>query len=94
MRQLFIDFKKAYDSVSSVVLYNTLLMFGTTVTLVRGINMCPMETCSRVRVGKRLSEMFRIKSGLKQGDALSSLLFNVALECVIWRVSAIQNGFK
>jgi hypothetical protein len=65
-----------------------------TVTLVRGINMCPMETYSRIRVGKHLSEMFRIKSGLKQGDALSSLLFNVALEYVIWRVSAIQNGFK
>ena len=94
MRQLFIDFKKAYDSASSVVLYNTLHKFGMTVTLVRGINMCPMETYSRVRVGKRLSEMFRIKSGLKQGDALSSLLFNVALEYVIWRVSAIQNGFK
>jgi hypothetical protein len=29
------------------------------------------ETYSRVRVGKNLSEMFPIRNGLKQGDALS-----------------------
>ena len=38
------------------------------------------ETYSRVRVGKHLSAMLPIKSGLKQGDALSPLLFNLALE--------------
>ena len=30
------------------------------------------ETCSRVRVGKHLSDMFPIKNG-KQGDSLSPL---------------------
>jgi len=43
--------------------------------------MCLNETYSRVRVGKHLSAMFHIKNGLKKGDALSSLLFNSALEC-------------
>jgi hypothetical protein len=41
---------------------------------------------SRVRVGKDLSEMFPIRTGLKQGDALSPLLFNFALEYAIKRV--------
>jgi len=48
--------------------------------LVRLIKMCLNETYSRVRVGKNLSDMFPIKNGLKQEDALSSLLFNFALE--------------
>ena len=44
------------------------------------------ETYNRGRVGKHLSDRFPIKNGFKQGDALSLLLFNFALECAIRRV--------
>jgi hypothetical protein len=38
---------------------------------------------SRVQVSKHLSDTFPIKNGLKQGDALSPLFFNFALEYAI-----------
>jgi hypothetical protein len=43
--------------------------------------MCLNETYSKVRVGKHLSGTLPSQNGLKQGDALSPLLFNFALEC-------------
>jgi len=49
---------------------------------------------SRVRVGKSLADMFIIRNGLKQGDALSPLFFNFALEYAIRRVQVYQNGLK
>jgi hypothetical protein len=38
--------------------------------------------------------MFPIRNGLKQGDALSPLLFNFALEYAFRRVQVIQDGMK
>jgi hypothetical protein len=78
--QLFIDFKKAYDSVRREGLYNILIEFGVPMKLVRLIKMCLNETYSKVCISKHLSESFPIQNGLKQGDALSPLIFNVALE--------------
>jgi retron-type reverse transcriptase len=54
--------------------------------------MCLNETCSRVRTGKNLSDRFPIENGLKQGDALSPLLLNLALQNAIRRVQENQEG--
>jgi hypothetical protein len=56
--------------------------------------MCLNETYSRVRVGKHLSDVFPNKNGLKEGDALSPLLFNFDLECAIRRVQIEQECLK
>jgi hypothetical protein len=56
--------------------------------------MCLNETYSRVGVGKHFSDVFPILNGLKQGDVLSPLLFNYALEYVIRRVQVNQGGLK
>jgi hypothetical protein len=80
------DLKKAYDSVRREVLYNIFIKFGKLKKLVRLINMSLIETNSKVRAGKHLSDMFPTKNGLKQEDALKPFLFNFVLEYAIRRV--------
>jgi hypothetical protein len=51
VHQLFIDFKKAYDSVRREVLYNILLGFRVPMKLVRLIKMCLNETYMCCSIG-------------------------------------------
>jgi len=94
VHQLFIDFKKAYYSVRRDVLYKILIEFGIPRKLVRLIKMSLTETYSGVRVGKNVSDRFPLRNGLKQGDARSPMLFNLALEYAIRRIQANQDGLK
>jgi len=94
VHQLYTDFKKACDSIRKKVLYNILIEFGIPVKLVWLIKMCLTETYSRIRVGKNLTDMFPIRNSLIQGDALSPLLLNFALEYAIKRFHVKQNGLK
>ena len=58
VNQLFVHFKKAYNSLRT--------KFGIPMKLARQINMYLNETYSRFWTGKHLSDMFPIRNGLKQ----------------------------
>jgi hypothetical protein len=94
VHHLFIAFKKAYDSVRKEELYNILIELGISMKLVRLIKMCLNDPYSRIRVGKHFSNIFPIRIFFIQGDVLSSLLFNFALQYVIRRVRVKQDGLK
>jgi hypothetical protein len=68
VHHLFVDFKKAYDSVRREVLCNILLESGMLRKLVGLIKVRLNENYSTVRVGKNLPDKFTTQKSLKQGE--------------------------
>jgi len=87
VHHIFTDFKKAHNSGWRKVLYNILTESGIPAKLV-SLKKSLNKTYSRVWLGKHLFDMYPITNGLKQGDAVSPLLFNYATEY------AHQEGLK
>jgi hypothetical protein len=60
VHQLFLDIKRANDSVKREILYNILIEFEVPIKLVRLIKMCLNETYRKACIGKYLSGTFPI----------------------------------
>ena len=91
---VFIDFKKAYDSVDRQSLFNILEEQGLDHKTLRLIRQTLTGTKSKVKFLGELSEPFEIKTGVRQGDGLSPLLFNLVLDKVIreWEKELKKTG--
>lgn len=80
---LFIDFRKAYDSVRRGKLWSILREFRVPEKLIRLIKDCYKGDRGHVRVGGELTDSYEANTGLRQGCILSTVLFNLVLEWII-----------
>jgi len=89
IHNLFTDFKSAYDSIHREKLLCAMTEFGIPSKLIRLVKTTMANVQCSVQIQSHLSEPIPTARGVKQGDALACLLFNIALEKVI-RDSGIQ----
>ena len=92
VHQLYVDYKMAYDSIKRKYLYETLQEFGIPNKLTRMIYVTLNNSRSKVKVQGEYSREFRIRQGLRQGDSLSCMLFNLTLERVIRNINIDTRG--
>jgi len=76
---LFIDFWQAYDSINRRVMLIALKKFKIPQKLIRLVKVTLKDSRPKVLIAGRTSRNFEITSGVRQGDSLSAVLFNLAL---------------
>lgn len=84
---LFIDFKKAYDSIYRESLINILNEFKFVKIIINLIAASFNYNNIKAKIGNVSSQLKRVTIGLRQGNALSPVLFNLVLEKVIQEIN-------
>lgn len=86
-----LDFAKAFDSIEWDFLYKVLEARGFPPRWIAWIKSLLNTATSRVIINGGVSEFFIHKRGLRQGDPLSPLLFNLAVD-VFQQMVKVANG--
>ena len=92
MYALYIDLRKAYDSVRPDALFPLLRMMGIPDSLIRVLEARSASRITRLRVNGDDSDPIRMVDGVGQGDPLSCILFNLFIE-PLGRYVASLRGF-
>lgn len=80
---LFIDFKKAYDSIKRNNMIRAMEELNVPSKLIRLVKLTLNNTTSTVRIQGEISDNFYVETSWRQGHPLSTLLFHLALEKII-----------
>ena len=86
----FVDFKKAFDSISRETLFKILPLYGIPDHMVNAIKTLYTNTKAIVNTPDGETESFDILAGVLQGDTLAPFIFILVLDYVL-RISVDQN---
>lgn len=91
---VFIDLKKAYDSVPRKALWRALEVLGAPPQLIRMVQAFHEDMTAAVRFSGAVSSSFPVHNGLRQGCSMAPVLFNLFLALVVekWHMEKEQSG--
>ena len=87
MALAFVDLEKAFDTAPRKMAMATLRWVGAPASEVKMVKAMYENTKARVVVGSGMSNEFQVNIGLRQGSALSPLLFILVMELISRKVS-------
>lgn len=90
----FIDFKAAFDSVKREALWKIMEKDGLPTKLLRLIKAYYTATRTRVGVYGQQSRPIEVLTGVRQGCALSPILFNYVIDWVLSKALADHHGVR
>ena len=84
---LFVDLKKAYDSIPRQSLWKALEKCGVPPRMLAVVKSFHEGMHAEVRIGSDTTEKFEVRNGLRQGCTIAPLLFNIYFSGVVanWR---------
>ena len=91
LHSLFIDFKQAFDKVSRPRIYESLKMLKSPTKLIKLVKTTLTNSRAVVEIYQGRTDVFNINNGVRQGDALSTILFNLVLEAALLKTDLRGN---
>ena len=88
----FVDFSKAYDTINRELLWTKLESYGINGKMFQSLQSLYRNVKCVVKLNYLKTDWFSVKSGLKQGCILSTLLFNLYLNYLNYVLSTTNKG--
>jgi hypothetical protein len=89
---LKIDFKKIYDKVKWSFVKQTLLMKVFSSTWCKWIEAFTQNVHVGIKINDQIGENFMTKKGLRQGDPLLPILFNIVVDMLAILIKRAKNS--
>jgi hypothetical protein len=80
---LFVDYKKAFDNINRTVLLSAMGNYGIPKNILILVEMTMKDSDAKITIGGNVSKSFNVLQGVRQGDGLSAVLFNLVLDKVL-----------
>jgi hypothetical protein len=77
IHNIFVDFKQAFDSVNRSLISECLKEYKIPRKLIHLTALTLKNTTAKVKINNELSESLIVNTGVKQGDPLSVLIFQL-----------------
>ena len=90
----FIDFRKAFDSINRDILWRKLARLGLSSKMIAAVKSLYSNIASRVRLNGHYTDWFAVKTGLRQGYALSTILFNLYINDLALLLKSSHKGIN
>lgn len=85
----FVDFRQAFDRVNRESIGVCLRCLGVPQKLIRLVLLTLVGSNAMVRVHNENTDPFQVEAGVRQGDSLSALIFNLVLEAALRKVDCL-----
>ena len=89
-----VDFEKAFDWVKRSLLYYRLLEYNIDGKIYKAINALYSNNEAYVRLGTQNTDWFAVPNGVRQGDPLSTTLFNIYINSLVDHLKLLGIGIQ
>lgn len=90
----FINLTKAFDHIRQKLILTILTKNNTLHEIRRRIKQLNRNKWTRIRLKNKLTQEVNVSTGIRQGDLLSTLLFNIVLDRIIDGTKQVNRGYQ
>jgi hypothetical protein len=83
LHNAFIDFNQAFDSINRSTVTKVLKEMQIPEKIVSLVSLVTQHTKAKIKLNNEYTEQIEVKTGIKQGDPLSTILFCTVMESLM-----------